>query len=229
MSVKAQRSKAPAPRRTQQARREATIGKLLDAAADVLIENGYASATVQKICARAGVSQGGLFRHFPTLEALMVAVGEHVGRQLLEAYRSDFERLRDREEPIALAIALVRKHCRSRPNQAWYELSVAARTNAVLRKALVPMTIRYYESIEQLARETLPDLAATLGPAFPVVVDTIVSIFDGEVVHRFVLENPPLEDARLEFLGMLLRQILPVFEAARASRESAAAPKLEKP
>ena len=53
-----------ARRRTQQERREGTIRKLLDAAAETLIEVGYSEASVQRICARAEVSQGALFRHF---------------------------------------------------------------------------------------------------------------------------------------------------------------------
>jgi len=191
-------------------RREGTIKKLLDAATDVLIELGYAGATVQKICARAGVSQGGLFRHFATTEALMVAVGEHVGNKLLVHYQREFERLREREEPLLLALRLVRDHCRSRDNQAWYELAVAARTNATLRKSLRPISARYHENIERLARQLLPDLAAALGPSFPVLVDTIVSIFDGEVIHRFVLENPAVESARLELLSGLVRHLVPV-------------------
>src|SRR4051812_32580691 len=110
--------KSTPPRRTQQERREATSRKGLDAAPDTLIELGYARTPVQAICARAGVSQGGLFRHFATHEDVMVAVGADVGKRILVSYRSEFEALRSREEPLVLAIRLVRDHCRSRLNQA---------------------------------------------------------------------------------------------------------------
>ncbi len=68
-----------AARRTQEERRETTIRKLLDAATEALIEDGYAAASVQNVCDRAGLSQGALFRHFATREELMVAVGHDVG------------------------------------------------------------------------------------------------------------------------------------------------------
>ena len=67
-----------APRRTQAERREGTIGALLDATEDVLHERGYAATTVAAVCERAGVSQGGLFRHFATRRALLVAAAERV-------------------------------------------------------------------------------------------------------------------------------------------------------
>jgi hypothetical protein len=62
------------PRRTQQERRDGTVRKLLDAAAESLIELGYANTSVQEICKRAGVSHGGLFRHFSSRVELMIRV-----------------------------------------------------------------------------------------------------------------------------------------------------------
>jgi AcrR family transcriptional regulator len=190
-------------RRTQQERREGTIRKLLDAATDALVEVGYASASVQVICERAEVSQGALFRHFDTREALMVAVGQDVGRQTLVRYRREFEALRDQEDPLALALRLVRDRCRSRLNQAWYELAMAARTSPGLRKALRPVAEAYYEDIERLARELLPDLASSMGERFGSLVEMIIAMFDGEMVRRFVVASPAGERARLELLDSL--------------------------
>jgi AcrR family transcriptional regulator len=219
-----------AERRTQEERRTTTIRKLLDAAADVLIDEGYAQASVQAVCARVGLSQGGLFRHFATRDALMVAVADDVGRRMLEEYRRRFEALRPPEDAAglasssasstALALRLVRERCRSRLNQAWYELSMAARTHPGLRRALRPIAARYHHSIEQLARELLPDLAAALGDGFAVLVDTIISVFDGEAVHRFVLKQPALEEARLALL--LSPWLLP---SGRRPRPPRAAPR----
>lgn len=198
---------APA-RRTQKERRETTIRKLLDAATEALIEVGWAGATVQEISQRAGVSQGGLFRHFPTREALMVAAGEDVGQKILAHYRREFERLRDREEPLALALRLVREHCRSRLNQAWYELTFAARTNDAIRKALRPVAEKYYRDIGALARVLLPETAAQLGDRFDVLVETIIAIFDGEVLQRYLLKNNGADEVRVELLLGLLAPLV---------------------
>jgi AcrR family transcriptional regulator len=163
---------------------------------------------VQEICTRAGVSTGGLFRHFASREALMVAVGDDVGRQILAQYRKQFESLRGKREPLELALHLVRSSCRARLNQAWYELFMAARTNARLRRAIAPMATRYFADIRALAHELLPELAAQLGPQFDVLVDTIIAIFDGEAVHRFIFKRPPFEAERLELLLGLTRLLL---------------------
>jgi AcrR family transcriptional regulator len=197
-------AKATEPgRRTQQQRREGTIRKLLDAATEVLIEDGYASASVQVICERAGVSQGALFRHFETREALMVAVGQNVGRQTLARYRREFDALGERDDRLMLAMRLVRDRCRSRLNQAWYELAMAARTSGSLKRGLRPVAEAYYADIDRLARELLPDLAAAMGERFAPLVETVIGVFDGEMVRRFVLAKPASERIRLEMLDAM--------------------------
>lgn len=192
------------PRRTQKERREGTIRKILDAATETLIEIGYSEASVQRICDRAEVSQGALFRHFASREELMVAVGEDVGARILEDYRKKFKRERD----VVDAIELVRAACRSRLNTAWYELQLASRTNENLRKALEPVSRRYFEQITDLARELLPSVALKLGPMFDIVVTSIIAMFDGETNHRFLVRDSRLEDARLALIVRAVQSLI---------------------
>ncbi|HSD87139.1 MAG TPA: helix-turn-helix domain-containing protein [Kofleriaceae bacterium] len=187
-------------RRTQRERREGTIRKLLDAATDTLIEVGYAEASVQRICDRAAMSQGALFRHFATREDLMVAVGADVGARILDGYRKKFVAAAKRKSDVEAALRLVREACRSRLNQAWYELETASRTNENLRKALEPVSRGYFDAITELARELLPELAIKLGPSFDLVVTSVIMMFDGETTHRFLVRDPELEDARFAML-----------------------------
>jgi AcrR family transcriptional regulator len=189
-----------AARRTQKERREGTIRKILDAATDTLIDSGYAEASVQRICDRAGVSQGALFRHFPSREALMVAVGEDVGARILETYRKKVTK----STSIIDAVELIRHACRSRINAAWYELQLAARTNEHLREALEPVSRRYYAHISEMARELKPEAALKLGPMFDLVVTSVIALFDGETTHRFLVKDTALEDARL---GLIVRAV----------------------
>jgi AcrR family transcriptional regulator len=196
-------------RRTQADRRNATIGRLVGAATDALVEVGYYNASTQEICRRAGVSQGGLFRHFPTREALMVAVAADVGARVLAEYRSAYTRRTAAKDPLLTALELLRRACRSRANQAWYELALAARTDAALRAAIGPHSAAYYASIRALARTLLPDHAAALGARFDVLVDTVVATFDGEQFQRFLDVRPMRDAARLELLHALLGSLVP--------------------
>jgi AcrR family transcriptional regulator len=193
-------SAAPA-RRTQRERREEMVRRLLDAATDTLIDVGYAEASVQRICDAAGVSQGALFRHFASREALLVAVGADVGDRILDRDRSELAAAAPRAGDLTAVLRLVRDACRSRLNQAWYELELAARTSENLRLALEPVSRRYVADIAGLAREILPAVAAALGPRFDVVVTSTIMMFDGETTRRFLVRDPAAEEARLALLA----------------------------
>jgi TetR/AcrR family transcriptional repressor of nem operon len=47
--------------------------KLLEAAFAIIRQKGYAATSVDELCARAGVTKGAFFHHFPTKDSLAVA------------------------------------------------------------------------------------------------------------------------------------------------------------
>jgi hypothetical protein len=47
-----------------------------------------------------------------------------------------------------------------------------------------------------------------LGEYFPIMVSTIIAVFDGEVVHRFMMKKPIIEEARVQLLLSITRQLI---------------------
>lgn len=70
---------------TQAERRARTVARILQATIDAIVELGVDGATIREICERAGVSQGGLFRHFKTRNEVLVAALELVQTRQTEA------------------------------------------------------------------------------------------------------------------------------------------------
>ena len=64
--------------------------RIVEAAIDSLVELGYAGSSTIAISQRAGVSQGAIFRHFPTRAALMAVVADKVGTDLILSFQQRF-------------------------------------------------------------------------------------------------------------------------------------------
>jgi AcrR family transcriptional regulator len=193
-------------RRTQRERRESTIARLVDAAIDALVELGYAKATVQEICARAGLSTGALFRHFQGRGELVVAAAEEVAHRQIAAFAERMAAVPEPDRTMATALELLREASRAPVNSAWHELLIAARTDEELREALQPMFDRYTAAIAEQARSArLADLPELPDDVFINLVFSLIDLFNGEAIARVVRPAPLVDRQRITLLAGLLR------------------------
>lgn len=80
------------PRKSpRQARSQATVEAILDAAARVLIERGYAATNTNLVAELAGVSVGSLYQYFPNKDSLITALHDRHSKQMNEAFERAFE------------------------------------------------------------------------------------------------------------------------------------------
>lgn len=184
-------ARRPQARRTQAERTAGTVAALVDATIETIADLGYHRASVGEICLRAGVSKGGMFRHFDSRLALVVAAAEEVGRRHLDEFRSLGP------ATIAEQLEFARSRSRARINAVWFELLIAARTDTALREKLTPVAIALYDNIEDLAVNSGLGTALDDAEMARVAATAVVHMFDGEAVIRAVLPRPELEEARM--------------------------------
>lgn len=67
-------------------RRDHQIRRILDAAAQCFRRHGFQGASMQQICAEAGMSPGALYRYFESKEAIIEAISEEDRRQDAEVF-----------------------------------------------------------------------------------------------------------------------------------------------
>src|ERR1700678_2550263 len=141
--------------RTQQQRREETVGRLLEACIASIVEIGYARASAAVITKRAGVSVGALVRHFETMGDFMAATASEGLRRQVEAFTKQAAEVADDRAALEAALTILRDITTSPTNAVLYELMIAARTDEKLNAHLRDVLRQYTAKIND-AQRALP-------------------------------------------------------------------------
>jgi AcrR family transcriptional regulator len=194
--------------RTQQERREQTVGRLLEACIATIIEVGYAKASAAVITKRAGVSVGALFRHFETMGDFMAATASEVLRRQLESVTKRVAEIPADQPALEAALAILRDITSGPTNAVLYELLVAARTDEKLRDTLQHELGHYSAKILDAAR-ALPGAEGYPEETFPALVALLTNVFDGAAVVEGVLPQTKIAEQRIPVLMALLTAAVP--------------------
>jgi AcrR family transcriptional regulator len=189
--------------RTQQQRREETVARLLDASIDTIIEVGYARASAAVIAKRARVSDGALFRHFPTMGDFMAATAREVMRRQLGRFTKQVAEIPASEPALDAALTIMRDVTGNPTNTVMYELLIAARTDEKLKATLQEVLTEYANNIFDVAR-SLPGADQIPEDTFVALVAILTNTFDGAAIVRAVLPQPDIEAGRIALLTALL-------------------------
>jgi AcrR family transcriptional regulator len=189
--------------RTQQQRREETVARLLDASIDTIVEVGYARASAAVIAKRAQVSDGALFRHFPTMGDFMAATAHEVMRRQLGLFSKRVAEIPADQPALEAAVKIHWDVSSNATNTVMFELLVAARTDEKLRATLQDVLAEYASNIYDTARE-LPGADQFPEDTFTALVAILTNAFIGTAIVRAVLPQPEMEERQIQLLTELL-------------------------
>ncbi|RDH77455.1 TetR/AcrR family transcriptional regulator [Mycolicibacterium moriokaense] len=193
--------------RTQQQRREDTIARLLDASIATIIEFGYARASAALIAKRAQLSDGAIFRHFPTMRDLMAATLREAGRRQLDLFADRIAQIPAGAPSLDAVLPIIRDLTANPTNAVIHELWVAARTDETLRHTLRDAMTGYATEVLKTARSTpsAEEIAAVGGEeSFAVLVSILLNTFDGAAMVGYVMPQPEIQQRQVPVLMSLL-------------------------
>ncbi len=176
------------PRIPRQERARQTVAAILEAAAQLIAEDGYDATSTNRIAARAGVSIGSLYQYFPNKEAILVGLLEQHQRAVRPVIERSIETLRDPAIPLETALrdlfrCLVEAHSDSpRLNRALIE--EVPRPPDVRRRERAENRSYVEQVAHLLARRSATRIGADPAAAH-VFVHTITAL------SRWIVHEPP--------------------------------------
>jgi AcrR family transcriptional regulator len=197
-------------RRTQEERRAATRGALLDATIECLVEYGYHGVTTSRVADRAGVSRGAQVHYFPAKNDLVMAAVQHLAaRRAAALIESDRGRLRTSSDWVGDTLDLLWEAHQGPLFEASMELWIAARTDPELREHLAAFERTLTSSMLSLAPKVLGERLMETDPDvvqdFYVVLETIRGLRMLSFVHPSSKEKL---DARWQQAKIRLRRMI---------------------
>ena len=125
--------------------------QIVRAAAESLLENGYAGTSVRTIASRAGVAIGNLQYYFPTKSELLVEAWRYLTARSVEELRTACNQLDDPLQALELGVESIWDTLRRLGDMqlAAFDLLVQAPRTERLRAYLPELFTRYREVIQE--------------------------------------------------------------------------------
>jgi AcrR family transcriptional regulator len=164
----------------KQQRAEETRTHILQAGAECFAQNGYDATGVAEICQRAGVTKGGFYHHFPSKQALFLALFEQwlaVLDEQLAAFHAEAENVPDGLREMAGMIGQVFEVASGQLPMFLDFWGKAAHDPDVWKEIIAPYR-RYQTFFAQMIQEGIDE--GTLRPVDPkTAAQTLVSLAVG--------------------------------------------------
>ena len=189
--------------------------QIVRAAAESLLENGYAGTSVRAIASRAGVAIGNLQYYFPTKSELLVEAWRYLTTRSVEELRAACNGLGDPLEALELSVESVWATLRRLGDMqlAAFDLLVQAPRTDRLRAYLPELFTRYreviQEQIDRLEADGRVRLLVDREVLVPLVLNTVLGFGLYYVVTRDDDSCVRALSACRQLAGSLLEPVLP--------------------
>jgi AcrR family transcriptional regulator len=154
-----------------------TRARILDCAMSLVVEVGFATATNARIAEAAELTRGAMLYHFPSREALVEALVDHLQAARIAMLAAASDRAPSGADLADHAIDAYWSLLKAEPFVAFAEMEAAARTDPAVRAAIAPAQAAFDQA--QMGLQSSHMLQAGSGPRFQASRD----------LARFMLEG----------------------------------------
>ncbi|MGI9228861.1 MAG: TetR/AcrR family transcriptional regulator [Gammaproteobacteria bacterium] len=185
-----------------------TRDQILDATIRCIVEYGYASTTTTKIAEVAGLSRGATLHHFPSRMDVIRAAVDYLHQKRLRAFRKSIANIPENVDRVKMAVESYWTHVTHPMFVAFFELSVAARSDKELETILRPAQKAFDEEWYKTAQELYPEWQSDKG-AFDLALDLTQKLMEGVAISHLTHSREYNEEVLLTYLEECIRNLAP--------------------
>jgi len=186
----------------------ATRNLIIEAAIKCFVELGYAQTTTTAIAEKAGLSRGAMLHHFPSKLDIVRAAVDHLHAKRLRAFRKAMSRgLPAHGDHVRQGVEAMWAHVRHPMFVAFFELSVASRTEPELAEILRPAQESFEEAWSHTARELFPEWEGR-EEAFNVALDLCRYLMEGMAIAYLTHKESERDHRLMAYLEKQFHQLL---------------------
>lgn len=184
-----------------------TRNAILESAIACIVEYGYRGTTTTAISRKAGLSRGAMLHHFPAKVDIIRAAVEHLHKKRLKAFRRAMSRAAaPTDDRVTLGVDAFFDHVRHPMFVAFFELSVAARTDPELAGILRPMQEAFETEWYSTAKDVFPEWQGR-DEQFDIALDLSRYVMEGLAVSSLTHRGSERDKRILKYLADKLHEL----------------------
>ena len=193
-----------------QARKSAaTRNQIISAAVRCITECSYSKTTTMKIADMAGLSRGATLHHFPSKMDIIRAAVDYLHEKRLQAFRRSIKEIPKDADLVHVAVQAYWEHVNHPIYVAFFELSVAARTDKELREILRPAQLAFDQEWYTTAKEVFPQWQSD-PQAFDLALNLTQQLMEGMAISYFTHAREDNKELLLTYLEEKVRELKPL-------------------
>ena len=195
----------PAPSRIE--RRDQQVQRILEAAKACFVRSGFQGASMQQICAEAGMSPGALYRYFPSKEAIVEAICAADRRENAAC----FDGMLDNPSVVDGVVEAAMVHIRHLHEAGKAPLFAEIRAESLRNPAIDLTCTRTMTEIGSRFHRYLADAVerGDINPpvGFDTLLPTLMAIGEGMALNDLPRRGVPMDQLRI-LLGAIIEGML---------------------
>jgi AcrR family transcriptional regulator len=204
----------PAASGWQAQKSASTRNLIIDAAIKCFVDLGYARTTTTAIAERAGLSRGAMLHHFPSKIDIVRAAVDHLHAKRLKALRKAMMRPSGETDRVRQGVDAYWAHVKHPMFVAFFELSVAARTDDELASILRPAQEAFERDWNEATLDVFPEWHGNKD-AFELGLDLSRYLLEGMAISFLTHKETERDKRVLQYLEEKLHELRRLASAQR--------------